>query len=221
MISLSEFAVVGVIEMFLVVFIGVVMLLFYNQRLRAQIASGQKTILGLKQSAINLKSNAQKSHKKTNIPLLTKTLKKSQIQCGSVVPGKQMSLKLDCNKSGTAALRHFFLAGEMRAARCANEQAMWEKLESHYVPLIKQMASPSDSESQIDIFDRNRWADLTDAARRVLVDGSAEAQEQLGKIIESTSRDLGFDDVELPKFNPVLAAKAAAEKTPPSQKTRN
>ncbi len=221
MISLSEFAVVGVFEAFLVVFVGVVVLLFYNQRLRAQIESGQKKIRKLKQTAIILKSNVEASKKKTHIPYLTRELKKSQVQFEALAPGKQMSLNLDSNKSGTAVLRHFFLAGEVRSTKAENEQARWEKLESHFLPLIKLLASTSDRGSEIDIFDRNRWADLTDAARRVLTDGSAESQEQLGKLIKSTSRDLGFDEAELPKINPALVANSAAGENPSSQETRN
>ncbi|MBV1876146.1 MAG: hypothetical protein KUG79_00755 [Pseudomonadales bacterium] len=232
---LSEFAVVGVFEAFLVVFLGVLVLLFYNHRLRQRITNSQKIIAQLKKPGFSHPSQeGSTNHNKKEplrkkeyeqekvpaenqyIPMTYREIKKTQIYFQSIAPGESMSLDMACTKSTTASLRHLFLCAEVLAEKAENEQIKWQTLETRLKPILKKISdNPASAGTDIDtneateanqdLLNRNLYANLADAAASILTDCSLDAQQKLIDTITSTSETLGFDDITIPSINNALA----------------
>ncbi len=76
MIPLSESAVFSVVEAFATVFIGVLLLLNYNRRLRVRISSNNVTISQLKETTKTLSSGLDSLQEKNSIASLNREIRK-------------------------------------------------------------------------------------------------------------------------------------------------
>jgi len=199
MVTISEFAVFGIAQFTFGLLLAVVFLSIFAHKLRGQVTDSARKIQALKKQSKTPGTIKEAPPKRDHyVALISNELQNTSAYFQSANDGQTMSISDGSQDSKIASIRHLFLTAELEAA---TGDTSWEIFANAYAPLIAEISMAT---SDADIFTRNKWADLTEAATRVLEDGSAESQQILGSLIQTITRDLGFDEIETPDINPQL-----------------
>ena len=202
---ISELVFIGILEIFLVLFAGLIYVIYNNRRLRTQLAAKSASL----QEVTKIAKKNQHLYDQLKLRGYSDKLEIERSQ-------SQNKYSLDETISITtlaftncepeklpAVIRHWFFATELMVNQLPLQQEKWQTIESRYQPLVEvilnQQSSEESSEERkdsesTDIFNMNRWADFTEAARQVLSEDTDHSKQKLSEMITSVSADLGFDE---------------------------
>ncbi len=142
MIPLSESAVFSVVEAFATVFIGVLLLLNYNRRLRVRISSNNVTISQLKETTKTLSSGLDSLKEKKIHVYLNREIQKTEEQLQSLHCDKKTAWESESQQSQTSALRYRFLITELNIEESSDQSSKWDTLEDNYELILKAINNP-------------------------------------------------------------------------------
>jgi len=141
MIPLSESAVFGFFKAFATVFIGVLLLLNHNRRLRVRIGRTRSRFLNLRRrqklSAVGWIHCKKKMHRvsQSRDP-------KTEAQLQSLHCDKKTAWESESQQSQTSALRYRFLITELNIEESSDQSSKWDTLEDNYELILKAINNP-------------------------------------------------------------------------------
>ncbi|MBL4680892.1 MAG: hypothetical protein JKY88_09235 [Pseudomonadales bacterium] len=210
MITLSNFVVLGIIEVYALFFGGLIVLIYYNRSLGQRINKLRTTIQTLKQHL------SQKKTKPTEAKpdFLESAIAETEKRFRSIAPDKEISLNEELELTALlAALRHEFLNTENNATKIQDNEKKWEALDNSLSTLISQLQSTSSDTSHSDASADNlksSWQDLCKAAINMLDQRSSETEDNLVALLQVINSELGFDQLEVPERKSLSEQRSAA-----------
>ena len=207
MITLSNFVVLGIIEVYALFISGLVVLVVYNHSLSQKITRLRNQLIKLKQ---NLKDKTgAKSPITKKKSFLDNEIESTSNKFSSIAPGQDITNYQENNiPEQIASLRYHFLSAEQGAIQSSNEEEKWASLQNSLLPIIDLLkASPEDKdrveESRGDLERlKENWSELCVAALEMWKEKSTESEDNLMALFQVINSDLGFDQLKIPYRKP-------------------
>jgi hypothetical protein len=204
MITLSNFVILGIIEVYALFISGLLVLVVYNRSLTQR-------ILRLRDQLIKLKKTPSAKASATASKIVEKSFLENEIDSASsmfasIAPDQDIK-----NYSGTdvpeqiASLRYKFLISEQNASKTASDKDKWDSLQDSLLGLVEQIKEQAKTEIQVsggeqkaDKLNEN-WSELCLAAVQLWDEKSTESEDNLMALFQVINSELGFDQLKIPE----------------------
>jgi len=222
MITLSNFVVLGIIEVYALFVGGLIVLIYYNRSLGLRISKLRATIQTLRQRLSQKKTKSAEAKP----DFLENAIAETEKRFRSIAPDKEISLNEELELTAfLTALRHEFLSAENIATKIQDDEEKWEALNSSLSTLISLLQSTSSDASHLDTpldtpLDtspdtsadnlKSSWQDLCNAAINMLDQRSSETEDNLMALLQVINSELGFDQLQVPERKSLSEQRRAA-----------
>lgn len=223
MITISEFVVIGILEVLGILILGICGLLVYNHRLHKRGLSLATQLHQLKDTTRFLLTKVNEFNENTYATFLGKEVVSAQEQVSEFMVDDELHfLNEQCPEDKAKIMRYMLLEAEL-AAELAEDEAKKLTLRSGKLADIvsdfeKSTAASGDvskpdsptTEGDIDTSDlRKKWAYLVDASFSLIRQRTFQAENDLVDILQTINGDLGMAPIEPPESKETKGANSS------------
>lgn len=201
MITLSEIVVIGILEAFGVLVLGLFVLLVLNHRLHKRRGSLATQLSQLKETTVFLLDKVNEYSGYTYGFFLGRAVEEAK----SELNGSSESFSQDQSDADKAVLiRYLLLDAELAAESEKSDKAKQKVRKSRMQAIVHDIgatygADEADAGNDIDEADlKHKWGYLCDAAIEMISTRTVQSEEDLIEIIRTINRTLNLEELEIP-----------------------
>ncbi len=207
-ITISEFVVIGLIEVFAVLLLAVGLLLFLNHRLHAKGGSLSTQLRQLKETTKFLLDKVNEHGKQTYSFFLGKAVEEAKAESEDLLDSSDLQFTADQTEQDKASvMRYLLLEAELAAENEENVQAKVELRAAKLKAIVQDIEAvhtpiPESKAGSIELDEadlKQKWGYLCEAAVDLVVNRTMQSAEDLIEIIQVVNSDLGLTKIDLPE----------------------
>lgn len=207
-ITLSQIVVIGILEAFGVLVLGLLLLLVLNRRLHKRRGSLASQLSQLKETTFFLLDKVDQYSSRTYGFFLDQAVEEAKSKTAESPATMDQSFNTSQTEPEKASvIRYLLLEAELAAEAETDERVKATLLASHLEAIVQDFEASSSApveviKEQDDLFDnedfRNKWGYLCDAAQELISSRSIQSADDLINIIQTLSTDLDLGDIAVP-----------------------
>lgn len=205
MINISEFAVIGALQAFLVLTIGLVIFIILNHKLRVRIKTLASWLEQLKAKTTELLAASSNQEQRSYTDYLNEESKLTTGKFEQEYPDKTIEVGINNSADeNLIALRHLFLQAEIAAAPVTDEVEKWHQISQKLdlvvgylaTDLSFELAAEGNKDSAFDI--AQKWQEFCEASVSTFASSNNEATDAFVNLLQTINNDLGFEAIVSP-----------------------
>ena len=203
MINLSELAVIGVLEAYLILALGLVVFIILNHKLRLRVKTLTSWLDQLKVKTAELLAERSPDDAPRYLDYLENESSLTKKRFEEKHPDKPLTFNSgNSPDENLVTLRHLFLDAEMKASAVSDESEKWAQLNQSLEPIISHLGTdPVPFDKEVSTSDlSSKWQELCEAAIYTFESNNNEARDAFINLLQIINNELGFDEINIPDF---------------------
>jgi len=199
--NIPELVVIGALEAYLILILGLVVFIVLNHKLRIRVKTLTSWLDQLKVKTAALIEERNAGPDSNYVDYLEIEASQTEKQFETCFADKALSFDpANSAEENLITLRYLFLQAEIAASPLTNDAEKWHQISQSLALLITNLAlinSTPDSETTTpDLM--NKWEELCDAVVYTFEHDDVEARNALINLLQLINSELGFDEIVIP-----------------------
>lgn len=217
MITISEFVVIGILEVLGILVLGICVLLVYNHRLHKRGTSLATQLHQLKDTTRFLLAKVNEFHENTYATFLGKEVESAHAQVSEFVVDEKLQFFNDqCPEDKAKIMRYLLLEAELAAEETTDETERERLRTGRMVDIVSDIEksatsveeeTASSTEDGVNTSElKKKWSHLVEAAISLVHQRTFQAENDLIDIVQLINTDLDMEAIETPDRKAIKGA---------------
>jgi len=202
-INISELAVIGALEAYLILTLGLVVFIVLNHKLRMRIKTLTSWLDQLKAKTAELLADTASGESLSYKDYLGRESDLTRDRFESQYPDKTLGIdSTNSPEENLMALRHLFLQAEADAFAIDDDVKKWQQIGLSLDAVISSFGAVTPPfEKEVSTSDLStKWQELCEAAVYTFESNNNEARDAFINLLQIINNELGFDEIFIPEF---------------------